>query len=96
MSGKSSRARRTARRSRPAPSLTLSPRDVADLMRHGVSVKRKRATQSGMRSGDGSGRLSAWTQPATLPYTLAVPGNDKRLDGRVLSTRRPDAVVTAY
>lgn len=66
------------------------------LMRHGDPTKRKRATQSGMRSGDGSGRLSAWTQPATLPFTLAVPSNDRRLDGRVVSTRRPGVIVTAY
>jgi hypothetical protein len=49
-------------------------------MRPGVPTKRKRATQSGQRAGDGSGRLSDWTRPATLPFSIMATAGDRRWD----------------
>jgi hypothetical protein len=49
-------------------------------MRPGVPTKHKRATRPAQPAGDGSGRLSGWSQPATLPFSLAVTTGDRRWD----------------
>lgn len=74
---RSNPANRSARSSRGGSSRgdrSITARDLQP----GTPSKRKRATQSGMRSGDGTGRLSDWAKPATLPYMMGAVANDPR------------------
>ncbi len=53
---------------------------IEALMGHGDRGKRKRTAQPAQPAGDDSGRLSGWSQPATLPFSLSVTTSDRRWD----------------